>query len=248
MDLFKYWALPHLPDEWQINLNRIYFIQCVALIAFCILRRKGREGKIGSGSRWVPCPDVPDHWIIKSFQGMLWGHIIYYLLEVNFSAMWSIYTIVAMHHFFGILVSLGIIFQPTMISVLTATPYFIHIVLWAFNLHSLEILFIYNTSLLVVASFIYFTSVALDPQARPVRYGATVCLMCVSLFFTNYFQYCYTFVGTVCVTVDPVWLMGLGGDEVGLHTEEWEGSTFGTGSYRGRCFGLCCGGFCGWVG
>ncbi|KAI8615002.1 hypothetical protein BC830DRAFT_1124718 [Chytriomyces sp. MP71] len=201
--IFAHWDRPSLPDIWQVCFNRVYLLQSILLIGFCALRRKDAFSSLGSGSRWVNCGNAPaEHWVFRQYSFMLFAHIVYYGAELLFSAMWSKYTIMAMHHVFGIAIVSGEIIYPNSISVLSSIPLFIHNLLWALNSKSLLLVYVYNVSLIIASSFSYFQIIALDPASRPVS-TSLLHLLCISIFFNNYFFYCYTMEGQLCLRSDP---------------------------------------------
>ncbi|KAI9326629.1 hypothetical protein BDR26DRAFT_1013218 [Obelidium mucronatum] len=234
MFLFDYWTRPELPEIWQSWVNRVYVFQSLALILFCMFRRSD-GGALGSGSRWVPCRDPPhSHWIFRQFRWMLVSHIVYYVCEMALTSMWSKYTIMGTHHVFGIAIIVCFLLDQNVICVFAGLPFFLHTLLWALNISSPVLLLLYNLSLLFGASFLFCTSLALDFDARPVKYGIPMCLMCISLFFNNYFLYCYTMMGSVCVTADPFPLLGF--EEQPRHVVQVNGIDTNIGSFRGPLF------------
>ncbi|KAJ3300874.1 hypothetical protein HDU76_005991 [Blyttiomyces sp. JEL0837] len=105
----------------------------------------------------------------------------------------------AIHHFFAIVIFIGVIVEPNASSVACFAPFWAHALFWAAGADGMFLLFFYNAMMLGSGMVTLHTNLILGKHHRPVSNFQPISAIFISS--TNYFTYCHSYKGDQCLPV-----------------------------------------------
>ncbi|KAJ1548115.1 hypothetical protein HK405_004185 [Cladochytrium tenue] len=175
------------PVQWHQRFNYLWIAQSTLLLLYALRAR-----------RWVPTWGQSYRpWPVRQFGLLAWTHAHFYLVEMANTSLWSKYTVMWLHHFFAIIIFLAAYLDINFVSVVSVLPFVLHGYFWIRGAGDYTFLAFYNVVLLSSGVVGLHNNLVCGPLA-PM--GSLLPLLVVSLFWTNYYTYCYYYHGTACLT------------------------------------------------
>ncbi|KAI8807515.1 hypothetical protein BJ742DRAFT_895395 [Cladochytrium replicatum] len=224
--LATYWYHQLFPDEWHLGLNMLVLSLEFVVIVWCIIERRvvARELQNAKLASTPPKPssstkqphniaiNQTNHaaWVrrvgLVSMFTMLTTHSTFYILELTFTSLMTQFPPMALHHILALAIFLAIALEPQSISIVIVAPFIGHATVWLTDISNLHYLMTYNCVLLAAG----ITFLAQPGWHRGAGEKAVVTpvlgVLAIMTAATNYFTYCWGYLGTVCPPRRAVWI------------------------------------------
>ncbi|TPX30559.1 hypothetical protein SmJEL517_g05908 [Synchytrium microbalum] len=119
-------------------------------------------------------------------------HTVFYIVEIYVTDMYNLYTPMYIHHIAASCLMMLSMIEPGILSAVYVIPFCFHGVFWARGASELDILTIYNYSLVIASILILYDS-AKTRVITPIVPAMGIALSCV-----NAYIYCCYYQGTYC--------------------------------------------------
>ncbi|KAI8814059.1 hypothetical protein BJ742DRAFT_786317 [Cladochytrium replicatum] len=217
--LTGYWNAQLLPGEWHRPLNMVVLLLEIPVVAWCIAERRIFDRdlvtQIGPPSR-LQISSTPKSSIstigklgLSATYTMLMIHSIFYLYELTFTAMMSRFSPMALHHILSLAIFFAIALEPRVISLISIAPFLAHAAIWLVEINNRYLLALYNVSFLLSGLSFLARRGWLNGMGQHVKLSSTVEILTMTIVATNYFTYCWSYLGSMCPPRRLVWVYDL---------------------------------------
>ncbi|KAJ3102751.1 hypothetical protein HDU97_000290 [Phlyctochytrium planicorne] len=175
------------PSDWHIAWNKLWLTQTVICFLWLIYNK-----------RWIAAFNIDKKsWMVWQFRAMLLTHSLFYVVELYSTDIIQKYTPMAFHHWFALIVFSTFMYDSNTFAVITLLPIVIHGSFWVLGADNMELLGVYNMTLLACGVVTFFNNVAVGPKNKPVSNALGLTAMFIA--GVNYFTYCHSYRGQNCL-------------------------------------------------
>jgi hypothetical protein len=116
--------------------------------------------------------------LISQFKYSLWGHMVFYIAELNMTRVWEMERMIAYHHVFSLfLMPAGIYFYNEIASFTLVLPFVVHSFYWSFEDPPDPLVYLYNVLLFICCA------------ASILRFRRTVGHLSNAISITNFWRH-----------------------------------------------------------